>query len=38
MLEEKDINNKITKLKTAFGNTKFGKNVSIMAVSAEPSK
>ena len=38
MLEEKDINNKVNKLKTAFGNTKFGKCVSIVPVSADHSK
>jgi selenocysteine-specific elongation factor len=38
LLEEKEINPKISKLKTAFGNTKFGKGVSILPVSADSSK
>jgi selenocysteine-specific elongation factor len=37
LLEEKEISPKISKLKTAFGSTKFGKGVSVLPVSAVSS-
>jgi selenocysteine-specific elongation factor len=37
LLEEKEMGPKVNKLKTAFGNTKFGKNVSVLPVSADSS-
>jgi selenocysteine-specific elongation factor len=37
LLDEKEVTPKISKLKTAFGNTKFGKGVSVLPVSADSS-
>jgi selenocysteine-specific elongation factor len=37
LVEESDIENKVNKLKLAFGKTKFGSNISIMPCSANPS-